>query len=225
MAEAALVLALFALDPLAAAQAGKSTSSATKVERSGGLYKWKDETGRWHYSETLPQEQEYETLELNRQGRLIRQLDLHRDPQKQRSAKEKADRAREEKQAAAMRQRDDALLRTYTDENEIDDARERNVALPEQAIRGLEKRLSQAEVSRQQLLKQQQDHEAAGEPVPPGLRDEIAAETAGMERIQRDIERYRKQIIAIRERYDDDKRRFRELKGIEPAATAAPSAQ
>lgn len=207
------------------AYAGKSNSSTPKGDLPKGLYKWKDEKGRWHYSETLPQQQEYDTLELNRQGRVLRELDLQRDPNKQRATRHKAEREREEKQAAALRQRDDALLRTYTDEHEIDDARERNVALPEQAIRGLEKRLSQAEASRQVLHKQKQELEASGDPVPPGLHDDIAAETADIERIQGDIERYRKQIITIRERYDEDKRRFRELKGVEPAPTATPPSQ
>jgi len=223
---AMLVLTLLVLELPFQAHAGKP--AASKPERmGGGLYKWKDDKGRWHYSETLPQEQEYETLELNRHGRVVRELDLTRDPLKQKSAKERAEREKAEKQTALLRQRDDALLRTYTHEREIDEARERNIALPEQAIRGLEKRLSQAEASLQVLRKQGQEHEKNGEPIPAGLTEEIAADTDDIERIQRDIERYRKQIISIRDRYDDDKRRFRELKGASPdaASTAVPAVQ
>lgn len=217
-----------AFDPIGFAVAQKAgVAPSKKVERSGRFYKWKDDKGRLHYSETLPQEQEFETLELNANGRVVRQIELHRDPLKQKLTKDRAERERDEKQAAALRQRDDALLKTYTQEQEIDDARERNIALPEQAIRGLEKRLSQAESSRAQLYKQALDLERASEPVPPGLREDIATEDADIARIKSDIERYRRQIISIRDRYDDDKRRFRELRGIgnEAASTSAPAVQ
>lgn len=217
-----------AFDPVDFAFAQKpGVTPPKKVERAGRFYKWKDDKGRLHYSETLPQEQEFETLELNSNGRVVRQIELHRDPSKQKLTKDRAEREREEKLAATVRQRDDALLKTYTQEQEIDDARERNVALPEQAIRGLEKRLSQAESSRAHLYKQAVDLEKAGEPVPPGLREDIVAEDADIARIKNDIERYRRQIISIRDRYDDDKRRFRELRGIgtDTATTSAPAVQ
>lgn len=193
----------------------------TKVERSGSLYKWKDDKGRWHYSESLPQNQEFDTLELNKHGRVVREVELHRNPGQQKNAKEQLERARQEKQLAVQRQRDDALLRTYTDEREIDDSRERNIALPEQAIAGLQLRLSQSRASLQGLRKQTETYAARGEVVPPGLNEDIAEEKKEVQRIERDIERYEQQIVSIRERYDDDKRRFRELKGTKDEAPQA----
>lgn len=95
-------------------------SSGTKVERIGGsLYRWVDNNGVVHYSEILPQEQEFDTTELNRQGRIVRRVETPVLMNKK-AAAEKAERGRQEKERQFLQnRRDESLLNTYTEEREI----------------------------------------------------------------------------------------------------------
>ena len=220
LAGSLLVLVLYLPQVSLAAQ----PAPGGKIERSGPLYKWKDDKGRWHYSETLPQEQEFDTLELNKNGRVVRQVELNRNPTRQ-TTNEKTERERQEKhQAFLMRQRDEALLKTYTDEREIDESRDRNVSIPEQAIKGLEVRLAQSKESLEVLHKQAEELGKRGEKRHAGLDEDIHEQKKDIARIERDVERYEKQIVAIRDKYEEDKRRFRELKGTTAAAPASAPA-
>ncbi len=190
------------------------------MERIGGsLYRWVDGRGVVHYSETLPQEQEFDTAELNKQGRVLRQLDLQQTPEERRTAIEKAERERQEReQNFSQKRRDQALLDTYTEEREIDESRDRNIAIPAQAIKGLEIRLEKSRQSLDALMKQADHYTKA--PRPEGLDEDIQDQKKDIARIEYDIKRYQEQTAAIREKYGEDKRRFRELKV--PQTPSAP---
>ncbi|MFN0314280.1 MAG: DUF4124 domain-containing protein [Burkholderiales bacterium] len=193
-------------------------SSGTKVERIGGsMYRWVDNRGVVHYSEILPQEQEFETTELNKQGRMVRRVETPVLINKK-AAAEKAERERQEKERQFLQnRRDESLLNTYTEEREIDDSRDRNIAIPTQAIKGLELRLEQSRASLEAFMKQTEQYTSKGNPVPNWLQEDIQDQKKDMARIEQDIQRYREQIIAIRDKYDEDKKRFRELKGLAAA--------
>ena len=167
-----------------------------------------------HYSEALPQEQEFDTSELNKQGRVLRQIDLQQTPEERRAAKEKAERERQEKERNFLKKRrDQALLDTYTEEREIDDSRDRNLAIPAQAIKGLELRLEKSRQSLDEFLKQGEHYNNKGVARPESLEEDILNQKKDIARIENDIRRYQEQMTAIREKYEEDKIRFRELKG------------
>jgi chromosome segregation ATPase len=193
----------------------------SKVERIGGsLYRWVDNRGVVHYSEFLPQEQEFDTTELNKQGRTVRRVETPVLINKK-AAAEKAELERQEKERQfQQKRRDESLLNTYTEEREIDDSRDRNIAIPTQAIKGLQLRLEKSRASLDAFMKQTEQYTSKGNPVPNWLEEDIQDQKKDMARIDQDIQRYQKQIIAIREKYDEDKKRFRELKGL---AAAQPS--
>ncbi len=165
-----------------------------------------------HYSETMPQEQNFDTTQMNKQGRVIRQLE--KAPLDRQVASEKTDRERQQKQQSAeQKRRDDALIKTYTDVLEIDAARERNIALPFQAIEGLKVQREKVMESLNVLASQADAYDKQSKPRPPGLTEDIQDKRRQMTRIAGDIKRYEGQVTLIRNKYDEDKRRFIEIKG------------
>lgn len=185
----------------------------TKTERlKNSLYKWRDANGVVHYSETIPQEQKFDTTEMNKQGRVVRQH--QHSAEERRIALEKAQKEREEQAALNdKRRRDDALLRIYSDAREIDESRERNVAIPHQAIGGLKVRREKVLESLGHLHKQGEIYDRQGSSRPRDLIEDIDETKRELARIASDIERHEQQIDAIRNKFDEDKRRFKELRG------------
>jgi hypothetical protein len=219
---AGLALVLSLLVPAPSDAEPKRPAEGGKGERVGALYRWVDERGVVHYSEALPQEQTHDTTELNKQGRVVRQLDGVQTPEMRRAASERLELERLEKQKAfEQKRRDEALLNTYTEEREIDDARDRNIEIPAQAIKGLEHRLQKVREILAESLRHEDDYARRGEEAPENLDEEIQDKKREIARIEYDIKRYQEQMLAIRVKYNGDKLRFRELKGL--ATPASPS--
>ena len=115
-----------------------------------------------------------------------------------------------------QRRRDTALLNTYASAREIDAARDRTLALPLQAIKGLEPRVKQSESRLAGLESRAQDLENSGKPVPDHLKEDIADQKLELDGLRADIGRHQSQIEAIRARFDTDKQRYIELTQLMP---------
>jgi len=181
------------------------------------IYKWTDERGVTHYGEMIPPEyKDQAAQEMSHHGITLRKWDAAAastiTPEQRKAAEDKAAREREDKQRAfEQRRRDLALLNTYTSPQEIDDARDRNLQLPSQAIRGLEPRLKRAQERLTSLEQQAAGLAKAGKRVPEALHADTADQKVEVETIQAEIERHKAQIQAIRAKYEEDKKRFLEV--------------
>jgi hypothetical protein len=178
------------------------------------IYKWTDEKGVTHYGEVIPPEyKDQAAQEMSSHGITLRKWDAAvtapTTPEQRKAAEDKAAREREEKQRAfEQRRRDLALVNTYTSAQEIDDARDRALQLPTQAIRGLEPRLKKAHDRLSGLEQQAAGLAKAGKRIPDGLQSDIAEQKVEVETIQAEIERHKAQIEIIRAKYEQDKRRY-----------------
>jgi hypothetical protein len=181
------------------------------------IYKWTDERGVTHYGEMIPPEyKDQAAQEMSHHGITLRKWDAAAastiTPEQRKAAEDKTAREREDKQRAfEQRRRDLALLNTYTSPQEIDDARDRNLQLPSQAIRGLEPRLKRAQERLTSLEQQAAGLAKAGKRVPEALHADTADQKVEVETIQAEIERHKAQIQAIRAKYEEDKKRFLEV--------------
>ncbi len=180
------------------------------------LYKWVDENGETHYGEVIPPEY------ANREAQQI---------EKGRVTKKESPKGKEiiEKPAAASqadvdkKRRDEALLGSYSSEEEIDLARDRNLQQIDARTTGIKMRLGTAQADLQELRKEHDGLANAGKPVPKALDEEIAVAEGKVARLQGELTQSQNEAEELRARYEADKKRFRELKGIaEPAS--APSA-
>ncbi|MCC7549742.1 MAG: DUF4124 domain-containing protein [Burkholderiales bacterium] len=202
---------------LAVAESGAAAKQSKKVTKgavpSAKIYKWVDERGVTHYGEIIPpQYRDKAATEMSRGGVAVRQIHGAMTPEQRMAAEERARREQEEQQReVASRRRDTALLATYTSAREIDAARERTLALPQQAIRGLQPRLQHAQARMDKLEEQAGRLRSAGRQVPPHLAEDIDLQRQAMGEIRIDRDRHDAEIAAINRRFDEDKQRFAEL--------------
>jgi hypothetical protein len=180
----------------------------------GRIYKWVDEKGVTHYGEVIPPEyRDQSATELTKRGLTVRKLEGAATLEAQRkAAQERAQAEREEQRRMfEQRRRDMALVNQYTSPREIDDARERNLAMPQQALRTLDPRLKRAQEDLSALQRQADSLTQAGKPVPDLLTQDIQDRKAELAEIQAEKERHEAQIQAIRTRYEAEKKRYMEL--------------
>jgi len=212
------MICLASLLAVADAGAAKQPKKAAKgsAATSTKIYKWVDERGVTHYGEYIPsQYRDVSATQMTQRGVAVRRIDATMTQEQRAAAEANARRDREEqKRKAAQHRRDTALLATYTSEQEIDAARERTLALPNQAIRGLQPQLRHAEERLERLEEQVAKLRGAGRQVPPQLGEDLDLQRQVVGEIRGDIDRYRADIQGIQRRFQEDKLRFVELTGV-----------
>lgn len=187
---------------------------------AGKLYSWVDENGKTHFGNTVPpQYAQQGNAELNQRGVVIMKTDAALTPE-QRKAKEEelAQQKEAEKKKLEQKRRDKALLNTYTTDKEIDLVRDRNLQQGELQFQSMELRAKQVQPRLDQARKRAEALVAKKKPLPPDLQQEIGETEKEMKRLQEMIQRKRTEMDTIRARFEDDKKRFRELRQVEDAA-------
>lgn len=190
--------------------AGLVIFAAFSSSAEAKLYKWVDDKGETHYSSTIPPEYAgHQHIQLDDKGRVIQKKD---EPNKA----DNGGRKTAEEQAAIEQQRKDkALLGTYSNEQEIDLARDRNLQQVDALISSIKLRLDSAQASLNENNKAKAGFVEAGKKVPTYLKEDIADDEAKLNSLQQQMDRAKEQQAAIKARYDADKARYRELKGSE----------
>lgn len=177
-------------------------------------YRWVDEQGKVHYSDTLPpQSAGAANTELDKQGRVKKENPRTRlSPEERRRLEEsrlRGEEAKREEEARARRDR--ALLTTYVSESEIELARDRAVEQEAANLRGLQTRLKAASEKLVYAGGQVDKYARSGQSAPRTflqMRDEARTEIAQLETRIREREQA---IEHIKSKFEADKLRFREL--------------
>jgi hypothetical protein len=187
---------------------------------AGKLYSWVDEHGKTHYGNIVPpQYAQQGNTELNKRGAVVKKTDAALTPA-QRKAKEEelAQQKEDEKKVLEQKRRDKALLNTYTTEKEIDLVRDRNLQQGELQLQSMELRTKQVQPQLDQARKRKEDLVAKKRPLPPDLQQELEEKGKEVRRLQEMIQQKRAEMDAIRARFEDDKKRFRELSQVAGSA-------
>ncbi|WP_018508971.1 DUF4124 domain-containing protein [Thiobacillus thioparus] len=177
-----------------------------------GMYRWVDGNGRVHYGDTLPPTyQQSGAAEMSKQGNIIKrtQSEAERRAQAEREAEQKRIQDEQQKQA----QLDRALTQTYTTEAEIDLARDRALENYKLMIRGAEIRASAVDANLVDLRTRIANIQKAGRKVGPGLQEQLDQAVRESEELKRTIQKNQNAMVQVREKYEADKLRFRELTG------------
>ncbi len=177
------------------------------------LYKWVDDKGQTHYTETIPPEAvNKRSTELDRRGRQLKQNEAAPKPEEIKAAQDLAEQRKvDEKKAYEQHRRDNALMNTYTSEAEIDTARERNLSAPTAMIKGLEPRLKVIQARFDSLKRSADALVKAGKPVPDVTREDMAAAEHELDLINAEYKAKQAEIQRISDKYAADKLRYREL--------------
>lgn len=177
------------------------------------LFKWVDKDGTTHYGEVIPPEYaDRDSQTLDSKGQ-VKQRSESAD--RQRANQEAAERKKAEEEAAAeQRRRDTALLNTYTTEKEIDLALGRSLQLLEARVTSFSTLVKSAQETVDGHHKEIADYTTAGKKPPQSLLDDAAASEVRLERMKKDLANSQQEIVNVKARFEADRTRFRELKGI-----------
>ncbi len=174
------------------------------------MYRWVDGNGRVHYSDTLPSTyQKSGASEMSKQGLVIKRTQSEAERRAEFEQLEQDKRTEQVRQQQA--QLDRALTQTYTSEAEIDLARDRALEHHKLAIKGSEIRAKSVANNLADLTARAALITKAGRPVPPGLRGQMEQATKESLDLRRTILNHEEAQLKVREKYDADKLRFREL--------------
>ncbi len=175
-----------------------------------GMYRWVDSNGRVHYSDTLPPTyQKSGAAEMNKQGLVIKRTQSEAERRAEAERQEEEKRVEQERQQQA--QLDRALTQTYTSEAEIDLARDRALEHHKLAIKGTEIRAKMVADNLAELKERASRMVRAGRPVPPNLQEQLDQTNKESLDLRRSLLNHEEALLKVREKYEIDKLRFREL--------------
>ncbi|MHB0926820.1 MAG: DUF4124 domain-containing protein [Gallionellaceae bacterium] len=178
------------------------------------MYKWVDDKGTTHYGETIPPEYAHkDRSELGKSGRVIEKKEVL-TPEERRASEQADTKKRADEEAALERKRrDKALVNTYSNEKEIDLARNRNLQQVEARIDSIS---SQLKMANDNLLAFQKEADAlvkAGKKIHPSLQEDLKESQERLAKLQQDLEKSKAEKATLDARYDADKARYKELTG------------
>ena len=191
------------------------------------IYCCDDANGRKVCGDFVPKECERRAYEeRDNKGYVINKVEAPLTPEQQaRRAAEAEKKANEEKVKAEERRRNLALLSTYASEKDIDDSRDRSLREVEKLIKEAELAVTNAEKN---LAKTSAEREFyKGKELPADLKSKIRDLEANTAAKRVTLDARKRDIGLVNAKFAEERKKFRELKGIggaSPAATAAKPA-
>ncbi len=188
---------------------------AQAQQAAGGMrmYKCVDGAGKVYYSDKLNPDCGQGT-ELNRHGVIMKKKEIVKPAQNGQPVK--TDVVAMAKTTREQERPDRALMATYTTEEEIDAARDRSLALPAQGTKAIENKLDKVNLQLTELKKQADTLATQKKPLPPHLLEDVSGSQKEIASLEAELAQRKVQSDSIRAKYDSDKLRFRELKGLGP---------
>lgn len=168
----------------------------------GKIHKWVDDKGVTHYGDKMPAKDAHrDNSVLNNQGVVTKRNQISNTNNHD-----------VDTSLIEQRRRDRALRASYTTEEEIDLARDRSLQMDEVSIQALEQRKVTALKKLETNQKNIDDFNKRGKPVPEDLSQDASDIKAEIARVNDQITHHKSSMDATRKRFNDDKRRFIEIK-------------
>ena len=187
--------------------------AAHSQARPGELtYRCVSKNGKTYYSSTLPEQCIGQAVEqLNTSGMIVKRISPEGD-ERERLAKEAEAKKKREDEAAAREanRRNSALLATYTSEQDIDEARSRALADNEKAVTDIESRIESIKKRQASFDKELEFYKGNNKP-PARLQEDIRDAETDLQAQEDLLAARKKDADRINARYDEDKKRYREL--------------
>lgn len=195
----------------------------------GALYKWTDDKGRTQYSDKPPPDAGKGGVEMSNRGIVKKKLDSAMTPEERKAQEAEAARKRAEQQELqAQRRADHALLQSFSNVQEIDMKRDRELQAIDAMITNLR---GQERTVLERLAEDRRRADAQskqGKPPSEGLKQDLARGEAEVKVVREEIQRRQQEATDTRVKYEALRKRYAELRQpagtaeIAPAAAAAP---
>lgn len=184
----------------------------TQHAHAEGIVKWKDEKGVTHYGDKIPpQYSNTENSVINKQGITVkRNMPASIKDESASLAKIEQDK------------KDKALLSAFTNESEIDLARDRNLQSDQVAIDGLALQKTNSEKRLANSQKYAQSFTNKKKPIPADVANDVKSNQAEVAKFDQRIAEHKAAMEATRQRFDADKQRYIALKNYANGTGPAP---
>jgi hypothetical protein len=203
-----------------AAIAVPSFVGAQQKTQVNKLYRWTDDKGVVHYGDSVPPEYaKNERNVLNNQGIKVGFEEGEITPEKRAELERiKAEQEKERVKKEEARRHDKMLLDTYLSVSDIEDLRDRRVELLESQIKVTELYLANL---RKRLVSLQEEasnykpyttRDGAAQ-IPENLQLDLSRTSHSINLYEQTLSRTREDEETLRNSFDSDIRRFKELKG------------
>jgi len=186
--------------------------AAFSLNAEAKLFKWVDDNGTTHYGETIPPEYANKEAQRLEKGRIGKREDKKEKNEKKEVLKDPV----AEKARIEAERHDNALINTFSNEQEIDLARDRNLQQVEARTNSFTTLYKSAQENLAGLQQEFEKFTKQGRKIPKSLEEDIAEATARVAKHQRDLDNNAKEVEAVKARFEADKVRYRELKGYAP---------
>jgi hypothetical protein len=187
-----------------------ASNAAAQGTTSGNMYTCRDHSGRTVTSDRPIPDCAGVMRELGPSGVVKREIAPPMTPEQQRQ-KEAEDRARRtvDETVREQHRRDLALLTAYQNEDQIEAARKRALADANDAIKTSQERLDDLQKDKKALEHEGETYK--GKPVSPLYQRRVEDNQMLINDEDAAIKQRRVDVERINQRYDDDRKRFREL--------------
>ncbi len=174
------------------------------------VYRWVDETGKVQYSDKPPAGQSKALMELDKSGRIRKGNEVQLSPIEKAALEEKKKSEQEQRRA------DKALLQSFSKTEEIDLLRDRQIEAVQAGIQTNRLRRATVEKRAEQQQQQLQRLQKSKRAIPADLQAQSDVSQKEIADIDKLIVVQQNEITLIHERAATQKKRFTELKSIQP---------
>ena len=179
------------------------------------VYKWVDENGETHYSQTLPPERvQHGHAQLDGEGRVTREVERALTSEERAVL---AERMRAERDAAERRrlqaQEDRLFLATYPTEEALVDSAESQRRMLMTEFESVDSLIEQARTRLNQSVSQAASMQRGGRDVPEHIRNDIARARANLAELNGRLDEIQNEIDGLDEELAASLARYRRLTG------------
>lgn len=221
LAACTLLLAAAPAATLAQAKADEAKEKAriNALRAQVRSYRCVTKAGRKYYGSTIPPQCTGELVEaLSAQGTLLFRIEppltaeqkAAKEAEELKAAADEAARKEAQKVAEVQARRDRALLDTYSDESDIERVRARALASNREAAAQVEQRIAQLKNRQAHLAKEAEKNPTA---VPEKVQQDMKAVAYDLSLQEQLLESRKREAAEINARYDEEKRKYRQLTG------------
>ncbi|MEL0586184.1 MAG: DUF4124 domain-containing protein [Candidatus Thiodiazotropha sp. (ex. Lucinoma kazani)] len=184
--------------------------------QAGKLYKWVDDKGQTHYTQTLPPTDTHRARShLDEHGITVRQVDAAKtEEQLQREAEQARLRQEQQKLIDKQQAQDRVLLRTFRTEDDILMTRNGQVTSVDTTIRVTQSNIKRLKTTLEAMQLDAAERELSGRPVSAKMLRDIESKHQALREAYRSIIDREHDKNRIRQAFARDQKRFRELKKL-----------
>ena len=206
--------------------------TALYLPAAGAAYRCVDEKGQRHVGDTPPPGCANVPMEEFKGTKVLRVIEPTLTPEQVKAKEEETARKKAaDKIAAEQKRKDSALLSTYSSEKEFDVTRDRTIEPINGRIKQAKERIAQIEKQEKKLNDEMEFYTAgkgksskAKEP-PANLVDGLKGAQQEKATIEKNIAGYEREIVDIRNKFDEDKKRWIAIKAEQGKPRAEAKAE